>query len=57
MQESTHECGGGGGRTREGPQGGGIFHWGGVYYGTRGGGEGGFMIGVMVVHKSLMSDV
>ena len=28
MQESTHGWGGGG-RTREGPQGGGIFHWGG----------------------------
>ena len=50
MQESTHEWGGGGGRTREGPQGGGIFHWGGgVYYTTRGDGGGGFMVWVMMV--------
>ena len=55
MQESTHEWGGGG-RTREGPQGGGIFHWRGVYYTTRGDGGGGLMVWVMAVHKSLMSD-
>ena len=30
---------------------------GGVYYITRGGGGGGFMVWVMAVHNSLMSDV
>ena len=30
---------------------------GGVYYTTRGDGGGGFMVWVMMVHKSLMSDV
>ena len=37
--------------------GGGIFHFGGGYYITRGGGEGGFMVWLMAVHKRLMSDV
>ena len=59
MQESTHEWGGGGGLEGLGKgNGGGIFHWGGgVYYTTRGDGGGGFMVWVMMVHKSLMSDV
>ena len=58
MQESTHGWGVGG-RTREGPQGGGAssIGGGGVYYTTRGDGGGGFMVWVMTVHKSLMSDV
>ena len=61
MQESTHEWGGGGG-----VEGLGKGHKGGgghlplgerVYYTTRGDGGGVFMVWVMTVHKSLMSDV
>ena len=50
MQESTHDWGGVEGLGKGHMGGGGI-------YTTRGDGGGGFMVWVMTVHKSLMSDV
>ena len=57
IEESTHEWGGGVEGLGKGQGGGASSIGAGVYYTTRGDGGGGFMVWVMAVHKSLMSDV
>ena len=57
VQESTHESGGRVEGLGKGHRGGASSMGGGGYHTTRGDGGGGFVVWVMAVHKSLMSDV